>query len=72
MYSCSFCNNQRPNTVLEENRWWFLRGYLGFTGYCCPDCWEMIRFDSQGNHKNPEAFAWFMLKHSEKFSVSAD
>ena len=58
---CQACNTTKEN---RQGQWWHLRGYFGFSGSFCPDCYDKISHDSYGRPNSPKDYTFMLLKLS--------
>ena len=60
---CTAC--ERPydgGMKIGKRAWWNLNGYNGFSGYFCPQCYDMISHDAYNKPKDPEGYLFMLLK----------
>jgi hypothetical protein len=57
---CEGCSATKGDS--QPGQWWHLNSYYGFTGSFCPDCYDKISHDSQGNPRRPADHLWMTLK----------
>lgn len=60
---CSFCSTIKNH--YQQEQWWNLTNYYGFSGIACNDCYNKIAHDSFRNPVNPEEYTLMLLKHTK-------
>ena len=65
--TCTGC--ERPydgGMAAGKFTWWSCNNYFKFTGFFCPQCYDLISHDSYQRPKDPEGYLLMLLKLNPK------
>ena len=61
--TCTSCKRTYDGGLSVGKRaWWSCRDYYKFSGFFCPQCYDMIGHDSYGKPEDPEGYLLMLLK----------
>ena len=60
--TCTSCKRPFDGAGTGKFTWWNCNGYHGFSGFFCPQCYDMISHDSYGKPEDPEGYLLMLLK----------
>ena len=65
--TCTGCERPFDGGMAKGKRtWWHLSNYRKFSGFFCPQCYDMVGHDSYGNPEDPEGYLLMLLKLNPK------